>query len=132
MYNNSKDGVTLYNLKEKADQLAKSDRWEPYEYLDTCMKLQFFPAQFTLCQKLVKRAYTVLKRDNGADFETYRLLYDAGIEFLMKDPKNGDFEVVEFAFKKMKETKYKRKHMRIIFESWCELKKFRCLAKRLP
>lgn len=124
MYNKPNGKVTLYNLKVKAEHLAKSDGWEPNAYLDTCMKLQFFPAQFSLCQKLVKRAYVALEQDNNADFETYRLLFDAGIQFHMKDPKNGNSEIVKFAFSKMRMTKQKGKHMRIIFASWREMKKF--------
>lgn len=85
------------------------------------MQLQFFPAQWKRCQKLVYKAYKELCKNNNGDFETYRLLCDAGIQFLAKSS-TRDWAVALFAFKKMKETKYRTKHQLIIFRYWLILR----------
>ena len=130
-YNKLKDKITWGNLPASAEYLVKNGDGKPKDCLDACMKLQFVPAQFHLCQELVKLACTKLEQEDGADFETYRLLCDAAIKFLLKDPKNNSSKEVEFALRKMWETKSKAKHMRIILETWWEIKKFSWLAKKI-
>ena len=94
----------------------------PRKHLDVVMQLKFFPDQWELCQKLVRKAYEELCRNHNGDFETYRLLCYTGVMFFAKSP-TRDRAIALFAFEKMKETKSKSKHQRVVLEYWLMLKR---------
>lgn len=108
-------------LEDRVSSLLKNGG-SPKDHLDACMQLQFFPAQWKRCQALMRKAYEELRNNNNGDFETYRLLCDAGIRFFGKCH-SRDWTIALFAFEKMKQTKSKLKHQRIVFEYWLMLKR---------
>jgi len=125
MYQKPQGEIACSYLKDKAEYLVnKKSGCEPTIYLDICFKLQFFPAQFTFCKKLVKKAYLELTRSNNGSFEIYRLLCDGGIRFFLKDPNDCDAKIALFAFKKMQETKERKKHMKTVIMYWHKLRQF--------